>query len=454
MIPHSFSLLSTSRLPIGAWTTDYDLNITNSVSNPRIDRYFSSSSAIVLRDGKTSYDLSYAQHPDVSAHLRARRGETVEWRTGPGRQFHACVTPMIGPAEKIIGVAGVAVDNGRESEENERRRQAEFLFKSLLDATPSPISVLDNAGRVIIANAAYLSAVGKGADDVLACDEGSLIPACETNDSAANPTTPPSEADGFRWVSVNGESFHSQRVPLRDNSGSMLTLHVTRNTTKEDSLRRGLQETVHHFRRVFEALDRPVAAVSSEGLITEANGAFIEILNAQRSHLIGSVLDGWIGNPSRDSFQTIWKDALANGMGQAEGVLFKGANNSCLLGSVSAFCLSENEPSHAVLVLIDKWGETPGPPTSGSAINLCDIDARILELLAAGKSNAEISDELCLSRQGTDYRLKALKERLRAPSRGALVARAYALGLFDHSQWPPVCRRPHEPSNSPQAGRG
>jgi DNA-binding NarL/FixJ family response regulator len=71
---------------------------------------------------------------------------------------------------------------------------------------------------------------------------------------------------------------------------------------------------------------------------------------------------------------------------------------------------------------------------------LTDLDARILEGIANGESNVQLASRLHLSRQGIEYRVTALLRRLKAPNRTALVARAYASGLFGMGSWPPRVR--------------
>lgn len=71
---------------------------------------------------------------------------------------------------------------------------------------------------------------------------------------------------------------------------------------------------------------------------------------------------------------------------------------------------------------------------------LDDLDARILEGIAKGESNAQLAAQLHFSRQGIGYRVTALLRKLHAPNRTALVARAYVLGLFDLIAWPPRVR--------------
>lgn len=69
---------------------------------------------------------------------------------------------------------------------------------------------------------------------------------------------------------------------------------------------------------------------------------------------------------------------------------------------------------------------------------LTELDARILEGVAAGESNVQLAARLHLSRQGIEYRVSAMLRRLRAGNRAALVARAYASGLLTVGTWPPA----------------
>lgn len=72
---------------------------------------------------------------------------------------------------------------------------------------------------------------------------------------------------------------------------------------------------------------------------------------------------------------------------------------------------------------------------------------RIVALLAAGRSNADIAEELRLSRQTLDYHLSRLRVLLEAPTRPAMVARAYVLGILSPAPGHPAHpRRPTPPA--------
>jgi DNA-binding CsgD family transcriptional regulator len=68
---------------------------------------------------------------------------------------------------------------------------------------------------------------------------------------------------------------------------------------------------------------------------------------------------------------------------------------------------------------------------------LSDVDAQILEGVAAGKSTVNIAAKVHLSRQGIEYHISAMLRRFNVSNRTALTSKAYAMGLLSASSWPP-----------------
>ncbi|MFD4322398.1 LuxR C-terminal-related transcriptional regulator [Streptomyces sp. NPDC058548] len=68
---------------------------------------------------------------------------------------------------------------------------------------------------------------------------------------------------------------------------------------------------------------------------------------------------------------------------------------------------------------------------------LSEVDARILEGIAAGVSTVPLAARLFLSRQGVEYHVTCLFRKLRVPNRAALVSRAYSMGVLKVGTWPP-----------------
>ncbi|MFF7725394.1 LuxR C-terminal-related transcriptional regulator [Streptomyces sp. NPDC008001] len=68
---------------------------------------------------------------------------------------------------------------------------------------------------------------------------------------------------------------------------------------------------------------------------------------------------------------------------------------------------------------------------------LSEMDARILEGIAAGVSTVPLASRLYLSRQGVEYHVTCLLRKLKVPNRAALVSRAYSMGVLKVGTWPP-----------------
>lgn len=68
---------------------------------------------------------------------------------------------------------------------------------------------------------------------------------------------------------------------------------------------------------------------------------------------------------------------------------------------------------------------------------LSKMEARIIECIAAGEGTNDIARKLYLSRQGVEYHVSKMLQRMRVPNRPALVAKAYSIGLLNVSSWPP-----------------
>ncbi|GGX74540.1 PAS domain-containing protein [Streptomyces hiroshimensis] len=92
----------------------------------------------------------------------------------------------------------------------------------------------------------------------------------------------------------------------------------------------------------------------------------------------------------------------------------------------------------AILVMMPTTRDTEGTRvvTNRKKI-LSEMDARILEGIAAGVSTVPLASRLYLSRQGVEYHVTCLLRKLKVPNRAALVSRAYSMGVLKVGTWPP-----------------
>ncbi|MFI9046836.1 PAS domain-containing protein [Streptomyces sp. NPDC053427] len=125
----------------------------------------------------------------------------------------------------------------------------------------------------------------------------------------------------------------------------------------------------------------------------------------------------------------------------ASHVVAVGSKDSAFVGTLAASAVT-GETTHVagVLVLMDSL---EGADSAGTEVVtsqkriLTEIDARILEGIAAGVSTIPLASRLYLSRQGVEYHVTGLLRKLRVPNRAALVSRAYSMGVLNVGTWPP-----------------
>lgn len=70
--------------------------------------------------------------------------------------------------------------------------------------------------------------------------------------------------------------------------------------------------------------------------------------------------------------------------------------------------------------------------------HLTSTQIRVIELVAAGRSNDQIGRRLHMSRHTVTTHLLHAMHRLDAANRTEVVARCYVFGLLRPGEWPPV----------------
>ncbi|MDH6137596.1 DNA-binding CsgD family transcriptional regulator [Kitasatospora sp. MAA4] len=123
----------------------------------------------------------------------------------------------------------------------------------------------------------------------------------------------------------------------------------------------------------------------------------------------------------------------------ATEVIAMGAEGPAFTVPLTAVAVRGGTPDISSILVMMPTGygsADAGVATSGKKI-LSEIDARILEGIAAGVSTVPLATRLYLSRQGVEYHVTCLLRKLRVPNRAALVSRAYSMGVLKVGVWPP-----------------
>ncbi|MFF8732615.1 LuxR C-terminal-related transcriptional regulator [Streptomyces sp. NPDC015171] len=107
--------------------------------------------------------------------------------------------------------------------------------------------------------------------------------------------------------------------------------------------------------------------------------------------------------------------------------------------SLTAFAVRGGTPDVSAIWLMMTVPDDAAEPAMATPRKkiLSEVDARILEGIAAGVSTVPLAARLYLSRQGVEYHVTCLFRKLRVPNRAALVSRAYSMGVLKVGTWPP-----------------
>jgi PAS domain S-box-containing protein len=333
------------------------------------------------------------------------------------------------------------------------------VFRLLVDRSPAMSLIMDGQGRLLYANAAFLEATGHSEL------EAHLIPL----------------ADCVQLTAAGGGSLHQRRdlrvtghflrtagpgtaarhvsgirFDVADPGGEPLTGLVLMDETDLELLRGSAERNRSWYRALFELAPVPMARVDGSGRIDDANPALCHLLGYAPSQLRGRLLSDLTIHCDDPAMCAGWDELLAGRRNRytVEALIVRKDRR---LLSVRVSCWADRAA----------WGQDTGPGTNGDSstdarafcvvyprvptrerwvelppgFQLPAVTALVLEGLAADLSNADIGVRLGLSRQGIDYHLATLRRRLRVSTRGALVARAYALGLLHPGMWPPAVDR-------------
>jgi PAS domain S-box-containing protein len=170
-------------------------------------------------------------------------------------------------------------------------------------------------------------------------------------------------------------------------------------------------------------------------VVRRVSGAFADLFGTTPDDVIGTGFPGWFLPAVQETVRRQLGELVSGaedrfeerlvGLGPGGGAFFVDVTGRILAADDGGTCL----------VLLAQPVE-PGEP-AGVPERLADLDARILEGLAAGEPAVRIAMRLFLSRQAVDYRIGAMLRKLAVPNRAALVSKAYALGLLEQADWPP-----------------
>ncbi|MFF7755778.1 PAS domain-containing protein [Streptomyces sp. NPDC007971] len=312
-------------------------------------------------------------------------------------------------------------------------------YASFADLSPAAVFVRDADGRHVWANHAYAHLYGTTRDTLI----GRHLAEIDRPDDAARFLALDEEVltggHSVRHTLVyrrsDGSCGHAAgyRFPVRWGARRCVAgiyVDITDYTRALDQRRQAEAD----LRALRDHSGLACLRLSADGVVRDAGTAAAELLHVRLGDLVGSPADTLLARtPERTALHRIWDDLIAGRRRSARtsAVLVDGDRRRRAWIHLSAVRHAADRLP-GVWAVITRLGLSyeAQPPLTAAQV-------RILALLAAGHSNADIAHTLHLSRQTVDYHLSRLRHLLGVATRPALVARAYVLGILSPHSWPP-----------------
>ncbi|MFH8630811.1 PAS domain-containing protein [Streptomyces lydicus] len=401
-------------LPVSWWEADRELRVIDSGGGAFDD----------TRTAQRFLDTVCRELPapagDGKRHWQAFDGRVFEvnWPLDPPRQDR---------------MRGVAVEVGP-APSGPRR------YDAFADLAPAAAFIRDAGGRYLWANHAYAHLYGTTPEHVI----GKHVHEVDAPADAAQVLALDQDVLGrgrpvrhtLTYHRADGTSGYAagHRFPVREGTEMCVAgiyLDISDYTRALDQ-RREAEESLCALR---DHSGLPCALLSVGGRVLQAGAAAAELLQTRLSDLVGRRAHTLLAPvPELAGLRRSWQDLIARRSRriQTSAVLVdgRGRQRRVRLHLTPVGRGPSRVESVWAVITHQSLAHDAHPPLTASQV-------RILSLLAAGRSNGEIAASLHLSRQTVDYHLSRLRDLLDAPTRCALVARAYVLGILAPQTWPP-----------------
>ncbi|MFI8219960.1 PAS domain-containing protein [Streptomyces sp. NPDC085932] len=373
---------------------------------------------------------------DTVMHGHALAGRTVRWRAkSAGRLLDVAAGPRRDAAGRVVGISALAVDTTAAALERER-------YAALAAYLPAAAFIRDADERYLWVNEAYAHLYGAPPTQIVGRSLAEVVPPEDVQRFRSLDRQVMACAQPMRhrlsFLRPGGGTGQAvgHRFPLAGPAGGCVAgiyVDVTDHA-------RTLQVKARMEEDLFALRDRSGAAsltLSLSGSIERASPGAAELLATTVAALEASDLRDHLAPlppAEAERLLALWR-ALARGRSTRGRLRLRCRTASGALRMVRvdlAVARSARRPVRLLTLMVPLGAEHPMVP------RLAPIQQRVLLALARGESNAQISSALNVSRQALDYHLRRLRVLLDAPSRPALVARGYTLGLLDASVWPPA----------------
>ena len=194
------------------------------------------------------------------------------------------------------------------------------------------------------------------------------------------------------------------------------------------------------FRVFFERSGIVMATLDARCQILDANDDLFQLFDRVMPEIAGRDFADLLHPGIRSGLRQQFAELTERGHGRfGRHVMATRPDGTRIAGDLTAVAVAgTSRDNTAILVLVTPCKPADVPRTAtGQTKVLSELDARILEGIAAGVSTVKLAGQLFLSRQGVEYHVGVMLRRLRATNRSSLVSKACTLGILDVASWPP-----------------
>ncbi|MEV6872052.1 LuxR C-terminal-related transcriptional regulator [Amycolatopsis sp. NPDC051128] len=190
----------------------------------------------------------------------------------------------------------------------------------------------------------------------------------------------------------------------------------------------------------FDMSDVCIANLGPDLRVIEANGDFLRQLGRTSADVYGQSFVDFV-HPSAKQFTLQQLAKLNEGKRDRFSARLVGARSAqpVLSGGLTGIAVRSRTGQVTTIVVLvkpDRAADAPRPAAEKTKL-LSELDAKVLEGVAAGISTVQLASKLYLSRQGVEYHVGAMLRQFKSPNRSALVSKAYSQGILSIGHWPP-----------------
>jgi PAS domain S-box-containing protein len=195
------------------------------------------------------------------------------------------------------------------------------------------------------------------------------------------------------------------------------------------------------YRSLFDKSGMCIARLDSKLYVAEANADFFRAMHGTADDVCGHNFFDFVHPGVRDKLSRQFAK-LTEGRHPrfVDRIVAVRPGGTVLSGELTGIAVpDETGELTAVIVVVapDVSAHSTQMLTGRGKKLLTDMDARVLEGVAAGESTVRLATSLYLSRGGVEYHVNTLMRKLNVTNRPALVSKAYSMGMFVVGSWPP-----------------